>query len=166
MPKRLEIAGHLPGAELERRYRRATDPVARSQWQMLWLLAGGQSTAAVAKHTGYSQRWIREIAHRYAQAGPAGMGDRRHGNPGAKRLLTAEQEAELDGLLEGPAPDGGLWTGRKVAAWMGDRLGHPVHPPRGWELLRRFTPGRPRPRHAQADAAAQEAFKGGDWPSR
>jgi hypothetical protein len=50
--------------ELEQRYRRAEDPVARSQWQIVWLLAGGASSAAVARSTGYSVNWIREIARR------------------------------------------------------------------------------------------------------
>ena len=168
MPKPLKIAEHLSAAELEQRYRQASDPVARSQWQILWLLAGGQSTAQVVAHTGYSERWIREIAHRYATDGPAGVGDRRHHNPGARRLLSAEQEAELDQALEGPAPDGGQWTSEQVAAWMRIRLDRPVHPARGWEVLRRlrWTHGRPRPQHAQADADAQAAFKGGDLPSR
>jgi transposase len=166
MPKHLEMAEHLPADELERRYRGATDPVARSQWQILWLLAGGQSTAQVAVLTGYCVDWIRVIAQQYNQAGPSGVGDRRHRNPGAKRLLTAEQE--LDQALEGPAPDGGEWTGRSVARWMSVRVGRPLDPARGWEAMRRlgFTSGRPRPRHAKADLAAQEGFKKGDWRSR
>jgi transposase len=44
---------------------------------------------------------------------------------------------------------------------MAERLAHPVHPQRGWEYLRRlgYTPQVPRPQHAQADPAAQDAFK-------
>ena len=40
-------------------------------------------------------------------------------------------------------------------------LGRPVAAQRGWEYLRSLdrTPQRPRPRHADADAAAQAAFK-------
>jgi transposase len=168
MARHLEIAAYLTVAELETQYRHATDPVARSQWQILWLLAGGQRTAQVAASTGYSCDWIRTIAHRYQEAGPTGVGDRRHHNPGAKRLLTAEQEAELDQVLDGPAPRGGRWTAAQAAAWMSERVGRPVHVARGWEALRRlgFTLGRPRPRHANADLAAQEAFKKGGSLSR
>lgn len=49
--------------------------------------------------------------------------------------------------LAGPAPAGGLWTCRKVAAWMAGALGRPVAEVRGWEWMRRLgvTPQRPRP---------------------
>jgi transposase len=164
--RRLHLPPHLALDELERRYRRADDPVARSQWQMLWLLSGGMPTAEVARVTGYSVNWIREIARRYREDGPAGIGDRRRGNPGAALLLDAGQQERLRAALAGPAPDGGLWTCRHVAAWIGAAIGRPVDPARGWAWRRRlgFTPQRPRPREARADPGAQEAFKKGGSP--
>lgn len=161
--RRLHIPPHLALEELEQRYRRADDPVARSQWQMLWLLTGGMATAEVARVTGYSVNWVREVAKRYREDGPAGVGDRRRGNPGAAPLLDAEQQERLQEALAGPAPGGGLWTSRGVAAWMSQMLGRPVGEQRGWEWMRRlgFTPQRPRPRETRADPAAQDAFKKG-----
>jgi transposase len=165
MTQRMMIAPHLSVEELEQRYRRADGPVARSQWQILWLLASGMPTAEVARVTSYSVRWVQEIARRY-RAGPEAIGDRRHGNPGAAPLLDAAQQAALRDALAGLAPDGGIWTGRQVAAWMSGRLSRPVSPQRGWEWLRRlgFTPQRPRPRETRLDAAAQAAFKKGGLP--
>jgi transposase len=165
MARRIAIAPHLTVAELEQRYRQAGDPVARSQWQMLWLLAGGRPTAEVARVTGYSVRWVQEIARRY-RAGPAAIGDRRHGNPGAAPLLDVAQQEQLRQALGGPAPDGGLWTCRQVAAWIGRQIGRPVDPTRGWEWMRRlgFTPQRPRPRETRANPVVQETFKKGGWP--
>jgi transposase len=162
--RQLSIPPHLRLDELEQRYRRAEDPVARSQWQIVWLLSGGMPTAAVARVTGYSVNWVREIAKRYREEGPVGVGDRRHGNPGAKPLLDAVQQERLRAALTGPAPDGGLWTCRSVALWMSAVLGRPVSAQRGWEWLRRlgFTPQRPRPQETRADPAAQAAFKKGD----
>jgi transposase len=167
MVRPLLIPPHLTLDELEQRYRRSGDPVARSQWQIVWLLAGDASTTAVARSTGYSVNWVREIARRYREDGPAGIGDRRHGNPGAAPLLAATQQEALRRALGGPAPGGGVWTGRSVAAWMSAALGRSVSPQRGWEWLRRlgYTPQRPRPRETRADPAAQEAFKkGGSRP--
>jgi transposase len=167
MPVRLVLPAHLPVAELEQRYRQARDPVARSHYQIIWLLAQGEPTAAVVRVTGYSVNWVREVARRYRTDGPAGLGDRRHANPGGAPLLSPAQQQELRTALAGPAPDGGLWTCRKVADWIGTKLGRPVAEVRGWEYLRRlgFTPQRPRPRETRADPAAQAAFKkGGSKP--
>lgn len=167
MARRLTIPPHLSVPELEARYRRARDPVARSHWQIIWLLAHGTPTAEVAQVTGYSVNWVRELARRYREDGPSGLGDRRHANPGAAPLLNLAQQEELRTALAGPAPDGGLWTCRKVATWIGAAIGRPVAEVRGWEYLRRlgFSPQRPRPRETRADPAAQAAFKkGGSRP--
>ena len=167
MARRRALQDHLGPAEIEQQYRRARDPVARSQWHILWLLARGAPTAIVAATTGYSATWIYAIVRRYNAAGPAGVGDRRRANPGADPLLTAAQRADLRRALTGPAPDGGLWTGRTVAAWMAARLGRPVATQRGCEYLRRLglPPQVPRPRHVAADPAAQAGVKRGGSPA-
>jgi transposase len=167
MVRTLKLPAHLSVDELEQRYRRARDPVARSHFHIVWLLATGTPTAEVARVTGYSVTWVREVAGRYRAGGPDALGDRRHTNPGAAPLLDAAQQARLREALAGPAPDGGLWTGRKVGAWMGELLGRAVAEQRGWEWLRRlgFTPQRPRPAETRADPAARAAFKkGGSRP--
>lgn len=160
------IPPHLTLDELEQRYRRSSDPVARSQWQIVWLLSSGTPTAAVAQVSGYSVNWVREVARRYREDGPAGIGDRRHRNPGAAPLLDTPQQEQLRLALAGPAPNGELWTCRSVAAWMSQLLGRPVSTQRGWEWMRRlgYTPQRPRPREIRADAKVQETFKKGGSP--
>jgi transposase len=161
MPKRLSIQPHLTREDLERRYRTAKDPVARSHWQMVWLLAQGMPSEQVAAVTGYSLKWVRIMVQRYNQHGPTRLGDGRRRNPGRTGLLLPDQRAALGRALDQPPPDGGLWTGPKVAAWMAATLGRPVHSQRGWEMLQRLDlrPKVPRPRHAKAELAAQRAFK-------
>ena len=161
MPKRLHLEPHLTTTELAQRYRRARDPVERGHYHILWLLSQGQLTRAVVAASGYSAGWIQTIVRRYNQQGPAGLGDRRHANPGAAALLTAEQQAALGRALQAPPPDGGLWTSQKVADWIEQVTGRRVRAQRGWEYLRRlgYTPQAPRPAHAKADPAAQERFR-------
>src|SRR5919206_597343 len=86
MARRIVIAPHLPVAELEQRYRRDPDPVASRHWQLVWLLAQGRTGQEVAASTGYSTRWIGQLAQRYNADGPAGLGDHRHQNPAAARV--------------------------------------------------------------------------------
>ena len=161
MPKRLSIQPHLACDELERRYRAAKAPVARSHWQIIWLLAQGLPAERVAAVTGYTVNWGRSLAQRSNQSGPAGLGDQRHRNPGRVRLLSMAQRAAFTTALVQPPPGGGVWTGPKAAGWMAATVGHPVHPQRGWEVLRRlgWTAKVPRPRHAKANPEAQAAFK-------
>ena|SRR5215469_10222332 len=163
MARHIHLAAHLTTDEVEQHYRRAHDPVERSRWQMLWLLAQGQTATQIARVTGYSAFWIGQMARRYNQQGPAGVEDRRHHAPGRARLLSAAQQAELREAIRGPAPHGESWTGRTAAEWMAERLGRPVWADVGRAYLYRLDQRRyaPRPRHVQADPAAQEAFKGG-----
>lgn len=170
MPRLLVVVPHLAPEELERRYRACRDPVERSHWHMVWLVAVGHRVPEVATLTGYSVKWVRTILGRDNADGPSGLTDRRHANPGQPPLLTPALRGELRQALAAPPSDGGLWTGRKVAAWMAAHLGRPVGEPRGWEAMRvlGFTPQRPRPTAVHADPAAQDAFKkgGSARPSR
>lgn len=157
------MVAHLSVAELGQRYRAARDSVERSQLQIIWLVSQGHRRTAVAQLTGYSGRWVAEVVRRYNAEGPEGLGDRRHGNPGAKPLLDAARREELIQALHGPPPQGRLWSGPKVAAWIAADTGRKVHAQRGWDYLVRlgFSPKRPRPRHAKASPQQQEAFKKG-----
>ncbi len=158
----LTVAERCPVEEIVAAYRRERDAVRRSHLQVIWLLLEGMAAAEVSRVTGFGVRWIEKLIHRWNGAGLAGLGDRRRGNAGREPLLDAPRRAALTALLEGAPPDGGLWSGRKVAAWMSDRLGRRVDAKLGLAYLHRlgFTRQRPRPRHAgAADAAAQAAFK-------
>jgi hypothetical protein len=41
MPKTIKLEPHLHSEELEKRYRKAHDPVLRSHYQILWLISEG-----------------------------------------------------------------------------------------------------------------------------
>jgi transposase len=107
-----------------------------------------------------------KIARRYEEQGVEGLGDPRHGNPGAKERALLDEEGQVqlrEALLEGSPPGGGMWSGPKVARWIEQKTGlQKVHAQRGWEYLRKVghSPQVPRPSNAQgADADEREAFK-------
>src|SRR5262249_55227058 len=160
MSRHIHLATHLSVDELEQRYRAAKEPHERSWWQILWLLARGQLAKDIAESTGYNRAWIGQIAKRYNEQGPAGMGNRQPtASWRAPRMLSAAQQEELRVALAGPAPEGAKhWSCRAVADWMAARLGRPVQVQRGWDYLQRLKQSRqaPRPRHALADGEQQD----------
>ena len=162
------LTAHLSTAALGQRSRAARCPIERSHLQIVWLLSQGRNEREVAAVTGYGQRWITEIVQRYNAEGAGGLGDRRAKNSGARPLLSQEDATALRDALDEPPPDGGLWTGPKVAAWMSRRLGRKVWPQRGWDYLRKLEHSLqiPRPKHAKAASAEEQgAFKKA-WHSR
>ncbi len=103
-------SGESESSQLESLYRKASDPVLRTHLLMVWRMSLGDSIREVAGMVGYSEKWVREIARRYESKGVDGLGDRRHGNPGARQraLLDEEGQAELrEAVLEGSPPGGG-----------------------------------------------------------
>src|SRR5215469_8612636 len=107
MQKRLAVKPHLSLEEVEQQYRKAKDPVARSHWHIVWLLAQGKTTRQIVEYTGYGPGWIRTIAHRYNQGGPLALGDGRHENPGASTILSPELQQLLREELQAPVSDQG-----------------------------------------------------------
>ncbi len=82
MPKSLILKLYLSSEELKQRYRNSSDPVERSHYQIIWLLASGKTVPEVSSITGYSTKWIYQLASRYNQSGAQGLSDRRHQNQG------------------------------------------------------------------------------------
>src|ERR671912_902782 len=134
MSGRIFVAPHHSTEELERRYKAASDGIERGHLHIIWLLSQGRSAKFVAEVTGYTP--TSKILWRYNDHGLAGLGDGRLDNPGAAPLLDPAQLEELRDLVSEPPPDGGLWTGRKVACWITGRS--TVSPQRGVEYLRRL----------------------------
>lgn len=161
MPKRIVLAEHLSSEELYRQYREATDIVERSHLQIVWLLTTGKTALEVSRVTGYSRIWIYQIVRRYNEHGPDAIADQRHQNPGKESLLSDEQQAQLWQVLQYPAPDGGLWNGRKVADWLSEITGQRISRYRGWEYLQQMTFRLrvPRPEHRYGDPIEQNEWK-------
>ena len=163
MPSPITLKDHLTAAELYRRYRRCQQAREKLRWRALYLITKGAVANHVAKQVGRSSGWMTKLARRYNELGPAGVADQRGAvNCGVKPTLNAKQARALDAALRGPAPDGGLWTSAKVAAWVKKKTGQAVHLTTAWRAMKAagFTLQVPRPRHRQAASAdEQAAFK-------
>jgi transposase len=135
-----EAGEHAPvsRAQIAARSESASTAGECRRWQVIGLLADRAPLAEIEAATGCRPRTIRQIAQRYRESGPAGLVDGRQRSPGAAPILAAEQQDELREALQHPAPDGGIWTGPKVAQWIAARIGRRVHRQRGWEYLRRL----------------------------
>lgn len=123
--------------EVAERAAHAPTTVERRRWQVILLLIDQPPRADIMAATGYRPRTIRQIIQRYRTLGAAGLRDGRQRRPTRPLLSTAQQQA-LHKALQQPPPDGGVWTGPKVAQWMSTVLWKPVHRQRGWEYLQRF----------------------------
>jgi transposase len=161
------VADHLSVEDLEARLRSARDPTATRHVQVIWLLARGHTIADVAAVTSFGRRWIEQLLARYNAHGPEALGDLRRRNGGVPRVLRPALLERLRARLTQPPPDGGLWSSRKVAAWMAGELGlAAVLPQRGWEALQaiNWSVQKPRPRHPAAATPEEcETFKK-SWP--
>lgn len=115
MPRYTTAVPHLTPDELERRYRKATDPVARSHWHMVWLVATGHRVPTAARLVGYTGTWVRTILRRDNAEGPDGLGDRRQHSPGQPPLLTEPLRAQLRAALAEPPPDGRALLGSSAS---------------------------------------------------
>jgi hypothetical protein len=113
----------LSGEEIEKRYRSANEGVARSQWQIIWLLEAA---------TGESWTWIRTLGRRYNRQGAEGIGEQRHQNPGRAGALSVQDDQELRETFEAAQERGENWSWPQVVAWMSERLGKQGYKQREW----------------------------------
>lgn len=167
MSRTLEVAPHLSRSALAERYRRCRVVGERERLHCVLLKMEGRTSKEIAAFFMKREDWVRRTVRRYNRDGPDSMKDGRRRN-GAKLLLTDADMAALDAALAHDPPDGGLWSGPKVASWITDRTGVEVTNYTGWKYLKRlgYSIQRPRPKHPDADKEAQEAFKKGGSSGR
>ncbi len=155
MARTIKLEPHLTVDELDQRYKTTADAPTARRWQALWLIAQGATAKAATAVVGLRSAWVRLLVQRSNQHGPTALPDHRHTNPGKAPRLAPAQQQPLATLLAGPAPDGGRWTGPKVAAWITEQTSQPTRPQLGWDYLRRL--GFPRPRHTQVATPEEQA---------
>jgi transposase len=126
------------------------------------LIAKGVVAADAARRVGRANSWVSNLARRYNQDGAAAIIRKKSTKPSHRACLDAKLGKELDQALRLAAPDGGLWSGPKVAAWIAEKTGRTTHRTTAWRALQKlgFSIQIPRPANKRrASTEAQVAFK-------
>lgn len=155
--RRAQLVEHLSSAELQARYLKCKHPADRVRWHALWLVSTGKSGNDAASLVGRTSGWASVLVRNYNEHGEAGVitvkrEGRQWGGSEASLRWGSEEEAELREALQQKAPDGGLWTAAKLAAWLSERRGRKVSLVAGWRTLKRLHQSKqlPRPQHPEA----------------
>ena len=153
----------LSATDLRAAARRTDDSDQARRLLALALVMEGSTRTVAARSAGMDRQTLRDWVIRYNDEGVEGLRDRpRSGRPGQ---LSQEQLAELARLVEaGPDIDvHGVvrWRCVDLQAQIKQRFEVEISERHVGRLLKRlqFTRLSVRPRHPEADAAAQETFK-------
>ena len=130
----------------------------------LALVLEGHSRAEAARSCGMDRQTLRDWVIRYNEQGIAGLADHSHGGGAAPKLSLEEKEQLAGWVRRGPdiAEDGVVrWRLRDLRDRILARFFVPMHERSVGRILKTLTFSHisVRPRHPQADAAAQEAHK-------
>ena len=160
----MQVISHHSVEELRNTAKRERNAHRRIRMQMVLLAMQGHTAPQIARALSVSRRSLQDWVRRYNQNGLKGLDDRRGGN---RRHLTAAQEqriiVHIDGLAADPRE--GIRRGQDLRRWI-EKQFNVLYSLNGiYELLHRlgYSCLMPRPRHAQADSKAQEAFKKTRW---
>jgi transposase len=128
----------------------------------------GWTQRQAAAFLGVSERAVGAWVAAWRARGDEGLKAKPH--PGRKPFLTAQQAQQVLGWLLRPPTDFGfpdeLWTARRVAQLIEDRLGVAFHPNylREWLAKREHSPQRPAKRARERDEAAIARWVKKGWP--
>ena len=153
----------LTASELRRAAQREKDSTAARRMLAVALVLEGTDRRRAAESCGMDRQTLRDWVHRYNAEGVAGLRSRKPPGPSSK--LTARQESELAALVEAgpdPARHGVVrWRRVDLRDEIEQRYGVTLHERSVGKVLAKlgFRRLSVRPRHPQADEAAQQAFK-------
>ena len=163
MPSEIALRPDFDADQLRGLSRRSSD--ARQTRRLLALAAvyDGMSRADAARIGGMDRQTLRDWAHRFNQAGPEGLKNRRSGS--RQRRLTDEQLQELATIVEtGPDPAAHAvvrWRRVDLKAVIEERFGVVYNERSVSKLLEAlgFAHISARPQHPKQDAEMLETFK-------
>lgn len=162
----LKVTRRFAQGRMRKELRACRDVLHRRRLDAVRLVSDGHGVPEVGRLLACSRTTVRQAVLAFNAHGFPGLVDARAEN-GRERYLSAEQDAQILKALEGRAPDGGLWNGRKLRDFIKTTFGIDAGVRYGWKTLVRlgWSLQRPQSRHAGGDAAEQAEFKKNWRPS-
>ena len=151
-------------AELRREAGRTADARASRRMLALALVLDGENRETAARQCGMDRQTLRDWVHRYNADGLPGLSDQPHGGGARSKLTEAQAAMVAEWVRAGPvlATDGVVrWRVVDLRQRIAREFGVELHERSVGKLLRRLRLRRlsVRPRHPEADPAAQEAHR-------
>ena len=153
MPKKAYLVDHFSSDELKKKYKTCNEPVEARRWHLLWKISLGWTIKNAAIAVGLDYQYSFKILKKYNEFGEEGVKNLKKKSiehpRGKKPLLNEQQFLQLTVELKKRPPDGGIWTGPKVARWIEKVTGiEKVWHQRGWDYLKKskYSWQKPRPK--------------------
>ena len=158
----MEVKARLTLEQLKQLERSERDAGQSKRLRIVILAMEGWTAPAVAMAVGLSRRACQEWVYRFNEQGLAGLEDQRGRQPTSP--LTPDQEQQIRQRIDaGPTVEDGVCSlrGADVKRFLQQEFGLVRSLAAVYHLLHElgYSHLRPRPRHRQADPAAQEAFQ-------
>ena len=135
----MQLKPHLTAREIKDLVQKTQDTIEARRWHLLHLVTQQWTVRQAAQCVGMNYDYAKEIIRRYNQDGLLGVKNRSvKGKTSPRSLLTPAQQQELKQALQEAPPDGGRWTGPKVARWIAAKTSKQVWAQRGWDYLQRL----------------------------
>jgi transposase len=157
---KLSVHPHLSDTELAQRAASAKESGEWRRWMAVVRFSRGESAGDIAKALERKPDWVRRTVRDYNAGGPDSVRDGRFRSGRGHKTSPELRQALFEAVQHDEPSAGGRWLGIKAQQWFADQ---------GVELglsttyramhLAGLSVQLPRPRHAKADAEAQEAFK-------
>jgi transposase len=160
--KSVSAVDELTRAQAEADFKQLPD--GKIAQRLLAIIAAGHDRrlGEVAEVFRVTRQSVAQWIKAYKASGVSGLTDRPKGH--RRKRLSPKQEEIIQGWLERSEDADGApihWTAETLQAAIGEAFAIQLGRTRVWQLMHAwgFRLKQPRPRHAKADAAAQEALK-------
>lgn len=161
MKRITKVVEHLRVEEIDARLRRCTEPWRIRRWHVIrCALVHPKPAAEIALEVGLARQTVHNLIAAYNRHGPQVLETPGHGQRQRAYLSLRQEQALVDKFRKKSAA-GQISTAQQFKPVIERVIGRQVHKTTVYRLLKRHQWRKvvPRPRHPQASAAEQTAFK-------